>query len=428
MGLNVIKNVSLIKSVAYEDSAQKIEYGGVLHLMNEKKDLNLLIICHGYRTFTKGLIEATANNFNQVYVLVRHNSLFDLMRIARMKKYQNKMVDYKVDLTNKPHNVQIIVTNFFYIPFGPFYKHIGDKHFKATLKQIRNFNVKFDLIHAHFIWSSGYVAAKLKNGYDVPAIVTAHGFDIYNLPFRDDDWKTKVKCVLGGVDYISTVSQKNAGIISDLNVHVPVKVIPNGYDPTLFRDMDLESCRNKLHLPNDKKILLSIGHLNEVKGYKYLILAMDKLVKEGNDILSIIVGEGHLKKQLEEQIKRLNLENNVKFVGLKPHDEIPYWINACDIFVLSSLSEGNPTVMFEALGCGKPFIGTNVGGVSEIITDDRLGFVVEPKDSDVLSDAIIKAVNTKWDKNYILNYSEQFTWECIAKRTLAIYDEVLGRE
>lgn len=395
--------------------------------MNEKNDLNLLIICHSYGTFTKDLIDEVSKYYNKVYVLVRHNSLFDLIGIIQKEKFQNKMINYKVDLTNKPSNVEIIITKFFYIPFGLFYKCVGDKHFKIAVKQIQKFNIKFDLIHAHFIWSSGYVAAKLKYKYNVPAIVTAHGFDIYDLPFRNDYWKIKIQNILSNIDYISTVSQKNAGIISALNVHTPVKVIPNGYNPTLFRYMDLETCRDKLHLPNDKKIILSIGHLNEVKGYKYLIFAMDKLVKEGNDILSIIVGGGNLKNQLEEQIKRLNLENNVKFVGLKPHDEIPYWINACDIFVLSSLSEGNPTVMFETLGCGKPFIGTNVGGVSEIITDDKLGFVVEPRDSDALSNAIVKAVNNKWDRNYILNYSKQYTWENIAKNTMAIYDEVLKR-
>ena len=62
--------------------------------------------------------------------------------------------------------------------------------------------------------------------------------------------------------------------------------------------------------------------------------------------------------------------DHVEFVGGKPHAEIPIWMNACDVFVLSSLSEGNPTVMFECVGCGKPFIGTKVGGIPEIIISD----------------------------------------------------------
>ena len=100
-------------------------------------------------------------------------------------------------------------------------------------------------------------------------------------------------------------------------------------------------------------------------------------------------------------------------------------MNACDVFVLSSLNEGNPVVMFECLGCGKPFVGTRVGGIPEVITNEKLGYLVEPKDVEGLANAILKALNKEWDKEYILNYAKQFTWGEIAKNIGRVYNEVL---
>ena len=77
--------------------------------------------------------------------------------------------------------------------------------------------------------------------------------------------------------------------------------------------------------------------------------------------------------------------------------------------------------MFEALGCGKPFVGTNVGGIPEIIINTKYGILVEPKDVDGLAKAILRALEVEWDMNYILNYAKQFTWNKIAEKTLMVY-------
>jgi glycosyltransferase involved in cell wall biosynthesis len=96
-------------------------------------------------------------------------------------------------------------------------------------------------------------------------------------------------------------------------------------------------------------------------------------------------------------------------------------MNACDIFVLSSLNEANPTVMFEALGCGKPFIGTKVGGIPEIINSEVYGLLVTPANPDDLKEKILLALDRKWDHEAILKYAEQFTWKEIADEILKIY-------
>jgi glycosyltransferase involved in cell wall biosynthesis len=109
------------------------------------------------------------------------------------------------------------------------------------------------------------------------------------------------------------------------------------------------------------------------------------------------------------------LNDNVLLAGLKPHSEIPIWMCASDVIVLSSLNEGNPTVMFEALGCGKPFIGTRTGGIPDIINSDDYGLVVESGDADGLSRALEYSMTKRWDSKAIMDYSTNFTWENIAE-------------
>lgn len=100
-------------------------------------------------------------------------------------------------------------------------------------------------------------------------------------------------------------------------------------------------------------------------------------------------------------------------------------MNACDVFVLPSLAEGNPVVMFEALGSGKPFIGTKVGGESEIITSEDYGLLVEPANPKELAEKILVALDKDWDYKKIRGYAERFTWENIAMEIIKTYEALL---
>ncbi|RNI15771.1 glycosyltransferase [Methanohalophilus sp. RSK] len=92
--------------------------------------------------------------------------------------------------------------------------------------------------------------------------------------------------------------------------------------------------------------------------------------------------------------------------------------------VYECLNEGNPTVLFECLGCGKPFVRTKVGGVPEIINSDDYGLLVEPGDSQDLTDKIEIALNKEWDEEKIKHYGNNFTWENIASQIVNVYYSV----
>jgi glycosyltransferase involved in cell wall biosynthesis len=385
---------------------------------------NALFIVHSYNNFQKESINSLSSYFNECSVLVRSNPIAEVSKYVKIPYLNQFKLDYKIDLINAPSNVSILTTPIIYAPLDSQYKKLGEKHFQAVEKSIKQNDLKFDLIHSHFTWSAGYAGAKLKEKYDVPFIVTAHGYDIYSLPFKDNEWKERIEYVLNSADHIITVSKSNLECIKKLNVNTPVTVLPNGYRADLFYPSNSEKCRDELKLPLDKKIILTVGNLVEIKGHKYLIEAMAEVVKHRKDVKCYIIGGGALETKLKKQIVSAGLEDFVTLVGPKSHSEIPVWMGACDLFVLSSLNEGNPTVMFECLGCGKPFVGTKVGGVPEIINSNDYGFLVEPGGSQDLAEKIEVALEKKWSEEQITEYSSQFTWENIANKIMKIYSEV----
>ena len=389
------------------------------------KSKDLLVICHSYNNFQKNCIEGTSLFFRNITALVRTNPFAELSGFLPIPYLEGFKKSYKIDEYGKPQNISVMPTPVWYLPRDRDYKSLGNKHLAAVDSAIRNHQLNFDLVHAQFTWSAGYVGARLKEKYGTPFIVTARGYDIYSLPFKDKEWRERIEYVLNMADCITTVSRSNLDCIRKLNVSIPVEVIPNGFRTDLFTPKNVTECRAALNLPLDKKIVLTVGNLEPIKGHKHLVDAINILLGERNDVLCIIVGVGRLKNVLKQQIRSLNLDDSVILVGGRPHNAIPDWMNACDVFVLPSLNEGNPNVMFEALGCGKPFVGSAVGGVPDIVTSEKYGLLVEPGNSSELAQKINMALDKEWDRRNIVRYARQFSREEMSERMIGVYSKVL---
>lgn len=232
--------------------------------------------------------------------------------------------------------------------------------------------------------------------------------------------------VLSNCDAFFIVSNKQKKIIENILPWSSNKifVISNGFNATKFKMIDKQFCRKSLGILDDSNILLTIGNLLSVKGHKYLIEAVHRLVYiYKKNIVCIIIGSGPLEEAIKKQINDLSLDKYILLVGNVDHDKIPIWINSCDIFVLPSLIEGNPTVMFESIGCGKPFVGTNVGGIPEIILSEEYGLLCEPKNSSKLAENILEGLEKNWNFSDIVEYSKQFRWDIIAKKIEVVYQK-----
>ncbi|MFY9255746.1 MAG: glycosyltransferase [Fuerstiella sp.] len=133
-------------------------------------------------------------------------------------------------------------------------------------------------------------------------------------------------------------------------------------------------------------VLGAVGRLSEEKGFDHLINAVYRLVRSGHQIGLLIAGEGHLKEALQKQIDTLELQNHVQLVGyLKDPREL---YRAIDVFVLSSLREGLPNVVLEAMASQRAVVTTNVNGIPRLVTDGVNGVVVDTDSVDALHNGI----------------------------------------
>jgi len=389
------------------------------------KDKTILYIVHNYNSFQKDPIEEAAKYFNKVYVLVRYKPISRIARYIPWKWFKQFDESYVIDLNNLPKNVEVIKTPFWYLPFGVFNKWLGDLHYKAVDKAIKENDIKFDIVHSHYIWSSGYVGMRLKEKYDVPFIVTGHGYDVYEMPFENDFWKGKITSILEKSDRVLTVSNFNKRHLLKLGIkEKKIAVVHNGFSRKLFTPMNKLSSRKELKISSKGKICVSVGSLDIFKGHRILLEAMAMLTKKYDDLYCYIVGYGPQYGKLMSLIRELNLQGRVFLVGGKPHDQIVKWIGMSDVFVIPSLIESASVVLLEALACGKPVVATNVGIIPDVL-NDNCGIIAETNDPIELGRNIKKALNRNWDSKMIARCADRFSWENSVKQTLSLYSEVV---
>lgn len=386
------------------------------------KSKNILYITHTYNNFIKFQVEILAKHFKHVFVLVRHKPIAQLATIINIPEIRFHSKEYKIDLKNKPENITVIPTPIWYLPLQYFYKRLGPWHFKAVKKAIKKNKIEFDIVHSHMLWSAGYAGLKISQDYKVPFVVTGHGSDVYKQPFLDKERRKKITEVLKGANEIITVSQNNLRIIQSLGIKKKINVIPNGYSPEKYKFGNKKELRNELGLPLDKKIFVTVSNLEKGKGNHILLESISEIIKRRDDVFFVLIGGGAEFTRLKKQASRLGIEKYILMNNFTPHDTVVKFELASDYFILASLNEGVPTVMFEALASGLPFIGTKVGGIPEI-NREFSGILVEPNSSKELTDAIIQAMEKKWDIKKILDYSKQYTWENVCKRIQDIYEK-----
>ena len=245
---------------------------------------------------------------------------------------------------------------------------------------------KFNLIHAHTLLPSGFVAYKLSKKWRIPFIVTSHGMDFYRcLP----DVNKYRHIVLSKSNYIIAVSNNYAKQISEYNSKANVKVIENSYNMEIFYKINKSDARNKLSISLNNKILISTGNFVKSKGHIYLLQAMNEVIKKYPDIKLYIIGGGMLWKKYNEFIKKNNLLNNVYLLDEISQRELALWNNAADIFVFPSISESFGVALIEAMACGIPVIVADSEGPTEIIENYETGIIVNKKSSKEIAKNII---------------------------------------
>ncbi len=210
-----------------------------------------------------------------------------------------------------------------------------------------------------------------------------------------------------------------------------ISVIPNAVDINTFNpDIDGTEFRKKLNIESEK-VILFVGRLDFQKGIEYLISAFSKIIIDFPELKLIVVGDGPLKNHVRAVISKYNLSESIFLLGRVDTKDLPKIYAACDLFVVPSLMEGFGIVYLEAMACGKACIGTNIGGVEDVIADGRTGLLVPPADPTSIYLAIKSLLS---DEDTLMRFGkegrkrvlENFTWEKVAAQTLDVYKKALS--
>jgi len=206
-----------------------------------------------------------------------------------------------------------------------------------------------------------------------------------------------------------------------------IEVLHRGVNLEVFRPdrMHGESLRRGLGIKKDDIVVLFAGRLVPVKGLKYFIEAAKILVRKNRKLKFIVAGDGVLRSKYEKEVRSCG--SSIKFIGYR-HDMSDV-MNAADIFVLSSLSEGCPNAVLEAGACGKPVIATDVGAARDLILNGGTGLVIEPRKVDELCAALEKLV-ANYDledmgQKALQHVRKNFSWDKIVAQHERIYFEAL---
>lgn len=293
-----------------------------------------------------------------------------------------------------------------------------------TINHIEN-TWPVDVINAHWIFPDGVAAGWVARKKDKPLVLTALGCDINLypfLPFR----RPQIRSALHAADLITAKSRALCDNILDLDVpDRKIRVIPNGVDLELFRQIPMDRARSILGIPLGKKVILTVGSLDEVKGTSYLVDALGEMRKRGMDVPHLyLIGEGPLKRALLLQANEFGIDGSVVFLGQKPHEEIPLWMNAADVLCLPSIREGAPNVILEALACGTPVVASNVGAIPKMI-DRHNGRLARSKDADSLCDELVKCLMHSWDRPSIRRAMKGHSWHDCALAYMDVYTEAI---
>ena len=235
--------------------------------------------------------------------------------------------------------------------------------------------VEPDVVHTHQIGPLFYTGLA-SHGLGIPLIVhTEHGREDY-AGRRLLRWLGRVAGMHASCLFCLTQDMADGVIGSRIVPRGKVRLIHNGIDVSVFQQRhDRIAVRRSLGVPPESAVVGTVGRLTEVKNQELLIRAFVRVKRQIPEAHLVLVGDGPLERQLRDLAARLGEGGSIHFTGYQPNSA-PY-LQAMDVFALTSRSEGMPQSLLEASVCGVPVIASRVGGLPEIIEHDHTGLLFE---------------------------------------------------
>lgn len=294
------------------------------------------------------------------------------------------------------------------------------------------------VIDAHFEWPDGVGAFRHARRLGLPFVCTLRGKLVSQA--REASKRRCIVQMLKGADALISVSASLAELAREISgAKLDIHVIPNGIDTDLFyrtsegRDDPAATAgaRRTLGWSDASRIVVSVGHLQELKGFHRLVATLPGVRKRLGDVRLVLVGgsagEPAFERGLKRQIADLGLAEHVTLTGRVEPGRIAQMLNAADLFVLASRSEGWCNAIAESLACGCPVVATNVGGNRELVNDASLGRLIPPEAGAELETAICDGLTAAWDRRRIAEIGGQRTWQQVAAECVDVLQGVAAR-
>lgn len=290
-----------------------------------------------------------------------------------------------------------------------------------------------DVIHSHSLLPQGLVCSLAARVFQIPHVCTSHGNDIFGL--KSDGFMGALKRqVLKEVELVTANSTATKEKLLSIGAkEEKVSIIPavaneTSPDPALVEDL-----RNRYG--HSRKILF-VGRMIEEKGILELLSAFTEIHLEKPDLQCFFVGDGVLKNQLEARVKELELESVVHFLGWRPREEVPSWMAFADVLVvpskeLNGWQEAQGLVVVEAMAVGTVVVASNVGGIPDMIIDQKTGYLFEHEQPGelvrVLKTIIQKGVLDDLSQEQKALYSSKYSRAAISVALTELYHELGAR-
>lgn len=288
-----------------------------------------------------------------------------------------------------------------------------------------------DLVHAHQYTPFSYaLLSRLLGLAKTPIVFTEHGRWHPDYPRRKrilfNQWTVRRQDRLFGVgEGVRQALIANEGLPNDR-----VKVIYNGIDLSPYREIpdDRAEVRTSLGLAPETVAVIQVARLDGLKDHLTAVRSIERLVAKGIDAKLLLVGEGPERTRIEAEIVQRGLQGIVQLLGLRR--DVPRLLRAADIFLLTSVSEGIPLTVIEAMAAGLPVVSTDVGGLREVLGEPPIGRLAPAGDDAHLADSLLELALDVGVRKGLANVGRArafatFSEDAMHRAYAEVYDEAL---
>ena len=297
---------------------------------------------------------------------------------------------------------------------------------------------EFDIVHIQTPFLAHYAGIKLARALDVPTIETYHTFFeeyLYHyVPLLPKFITRRItrsfsRSQCNSVNAVIVPSTAMSTVLQQYGCTSPIHIAPTGIQMSKFESGMGSRFRAKHGIPEDRPLLLHVGRVAHEKNIGFLLNMVARLKVDHPNVLFLICGEGPAKTDLEQQVKRMGLVDNVMFVGyLDRETELLDCYRAADVFVFASRTETQGLVLLEAMALGVAVVSTAVMGTIDILSPNR-GALVAEEDTEDFSAKVSRLLNNRELRLSIgdegRRYAETWSAPATARRVVDIYQGVI---